>query len=139
RNRLTIAFWRLVIRSISWRSGPPLRGGSLRPLATLASLRGRFAGRSIPLAELLALGAAAARRFPPAPRYARFIARPLRRPLHFARGALGARGRRCAAVPSGPSLRSLHCAAASPAAPFRSRSSWRSGRRRSAIYYFAKV
>src|SRR5207237_5561381 len=69
--------------------------------------------------HLLALGAAAARRFPPAPRYARFIARPLRRPLHSPRGALGARGRRCAAVLSAPPLRSLHCAAASPAAPFR--------------------
>ena len=30
--------------------GPPLRGGSLRPSLKLASLRGHYAGRSIPLA-----------------------------------------------------------------------------------------
>src|SRR3954471_7654373 len=67
-----------------WRSGPPLRGGSLRPrllLALGAAASRRFppaprlgslhslaaSARSVPLATL-ALGAAASRRFPPAPR-----------------------------------------------------------------------
>src|SRR3954471_25099771 len=80
-----------------WRSGPPLRGGSLRPRL------------------LLALGAAASRRFPPAPRLGSLHALAASaRSVPLATLALGAAASR--RFPPAPRLGSLHSLAASAAA-----------------------
>src|SRR3954453_18093555 len=123
-----------------WRSGPPLRGGSLRPrllLALGAAASRRFppaprlgslhslaaSARSASLATL-ALGAAASRRFPPAPRLGSLHSLAASaRSVPLATLALGAAASR--RVPPGPRLGSLH-SLAPRLAPFRSRV-WRSG------------
>src|SRR3954451_25370790 len=89
-----------------WRSGPPLRGGSLRPRL------------------LLALGAAASRRFPPAPRLGSLHSLAASaRSVPLARLGLGVAASR--RVPPDPLVGSLH-SLAPRLAPFRSRL-WRSG------------